>query len=71
MKEKTPKEKLQKIHKTMPRLYSTGFGHGLDESRKYEYDKIFEIMEKVGIRPGDIEKFEQEYVKYVNEVDYN
>jgi hypothetical protein len=70
MKDKNPKEKLKEIGKNLPRLYSMGFYHALKESRKFETAKILELMEKVGIKPGEIDKFADEYVEHVDEVDY-
>ena len=70
MKGKNPTEKFKKIGESLPRLYSMGFYHALRESRKFETTKILELMEKVGISPGYIEKFTDEYVKHVDEVDY-
>ena len=70
MKSKNPKEKLQMLSKTMPRLYSMGFSHALKESRKFEAGKILELMEKVGISSGHIDKFTDEYIEHVDKIDY-
>jgi hypothetical protein len=47
-----------------------GFSHALKESRKFEAGKILELMEKVGISPGHIDKFTDEYIEHVDEIDY-
>ena len=70
MKSKNPNEKLKKIRENLPRLYSMGFSHALKESRKFEAGKILELMEKVGISPGHIDKFTDEYIEHVDKIDY-
>ena len=56
------------LSKTMPRLYSMGYFHGLRESRNFEAPKIMELMEKVGIEREDIDGFFEEYVKHMDKV---
>ena len=70
MKDKNPMEKADAMLEHMPRLYVLGFFQALRESRKFEAGKVMELMEKVGISPGDIEKFNEEYIKHIDAVHY-
>ena len=70
MKDKNPMEKADAMLEHMPRLYVLGFFQALRESRKFEAGKVMELMEKVRISPGDIEKFNEEYIKHIDAVHY-
>ena len=70
MKGKSPMEKGERILAHMPRLYVMGYYAALRESSKFEFGKVMELMEKVGISRVEIEEFSEEYVKHVDNVRY-